>query len=347
MVRAAADREWPYASRVREPVRVAVVGGGSFGTAFSAHLGRLGLPTTLLVRDPRIAATIERTRRNPRYLSDVVLPPSVSATTGEAGLPAASLVVVAVPSRAYAETAERVLGSVAGDAIVLSLTKGLEPATGERLSRILRRSGLEESRIAVLSGPNHAEEIARSSPTAAVVSSLSAETVASLQRLLSTDRLRLYGNGDLVGVELAAAAKNVIAIAAGISDGLGFGDNAKAALLTRGLAEITRLGTALGADRRTFAGLAGLGDLVATCCSSHSRNRAAGELLGRGAAPVEIEGRLGMVAEGLATAPTLLALAARQGVEMPIAREVAAILDGSHPASALESLMRRESIPEW
>jgi glycerol-3-phosphate dehydrogenase (NAD(P)+) len=332
---------------VREPVRVVVVGGGSFGTAFSAHLGRLGLPTTLLVRDPAVAATIEATRRNPRYLSDVELPPSVSASAEADGLAAASLVVLAIPSRAYAGTSEHFLGLLPIDALVLSLTKGLEPGTGERLSRVLRRGGLEESRIAVLSGPNHAEEIARSSPTAAVVSSASAETVASLQALLSTDRLRLYGNGDLVGVELAAASKNVIAIAAGVSDGLGFGDNAKAALLTRGLAEITRLGLALGADPRTFAGLAGLGDLVATCCSTHSRNRAAGELLGRGVASSAIEGRLGMVAEGLATAPTLLALAARHGVEMPIAREVAAILDGSHPASALESLMRRDSAPEW
>ncbi len=150
-----------------------------------------------------------------------------------------------------------------------------------------------------------------------------------------------------MGVEIAAASKNVIAVAAGVSDGLGFGDNAKAALLTRGLAEIARLGVALGADRRTFAGLAGLGDLVATCCSTHSRNRAAGELLGRGMPLGQVEGSLGMVAEGLTTAPTLVRLAARAGVEVPITREVCAILDGSHPASALESLMGRESAAEW
>ena len=328
-------------------IRVSVVGGGSFGTAFAAHLGRLGLPTTLLVRDPSLAAGIESTRRNPRYLTGVVLPSCVRATTGFHGLSDSSLVVLAVPSRGYVEASERLVPLLSAQAIVLSLTKGLEPGTGERLSTVLRRSGLEASRIAVLSGPNHAEEIARSAPTAAVVSSSSAETTAALQRLLSTDRLRLYGNDDLVGVELGAAAKNVIAVAAGTSDGLGFGDNAKAALLTRGLAEIARLGVALGADRRTFAGLAGLGDLVATCCSAHSRNRAAGELLGRGVPAAEIDDRLGMVAEGLTTAPTLAALAERHSVEVPITREVCAILDGLHPASALESLMRRGPATEW
>lgn len=331
----------------RKSLHAVVVGGGSFGTAFAAHLGRLGHPTTLLVRDPARALAIRSTSRNPRYLPDVELPPLVGATTDPDVLAGAGIVVLAIPSRAYSETVGAMARAVPDDAFVLSLTKGLEPSTGARLSTVLAANGFAADRISVLSGPNHAEEIARCAPTAAVVSSSSSETIRTLQRLLSTPRLRLYGNADLVGVELAAAAKNVIAVAAGVSDGLGFGDNAKAALLTRGLAEISRLGVTLGADPRTFAGLAGLGDLVATCCSSHSRNRAAGELIGRGVAVAEIEQRLGMVAEGLITAPTLAALALRHGVDVPITAEVRAIVEGADPATALESLMAREPVAEW
>ena len=224
---------------------------------------------------------------------------------------------------------------------LLSLVKGLDPATGGRLSRSRRSASARPGAVAVLSGPNHAEEIARGTPAATVVASASAELApapagdASRRR-----RFRVYANADLVGVELCAAAKNVIALAAGVADGLGFGDNAKAALITRGLAEMTRLGASFGADPRTFAGLAGLGDLVATCCSRHSRNRAAGVLLARGVPPGELEARIGMVAEGSRPRRCCGDRAARK-LELPITERVCAVLEGESPAEATARLLAR------
>jgi glycerol-3-phosphate dehydrogenase (NAD(P)+) len=207
--------------------------------------------------------------------------------------------------------------------------------------------GGDDERVAALSGPNHAEEIAAGIPAATVVAATSAELCRRLQAAFSTSRFRVYANTDLVGVELCAAAKNVIAIAAGASDGLGYGDNAKAALMTRGLAEMARLGAAFGADPRTFAGLAGLGDLVATCCSPHSRNRRAGLLLARGVPPAELEQRIGMVVEGVATAPTLQRIGRERGLDLPLTERVCAALEGEAPAAAVELLLAREPGEEF
>ena len=265
-------------------MRIAVVGGGSWGTAFASHLAGRGHDVDLLARDAGHAAEIEATRENRQYLPGVRIADGLRVGPLDGGIaPDAGLVVLAVPSRAFGAVL-RSARACPASADVLSLTKGLDPATGRRLSEVAAGLLGDASRVAVLSGPNHAEEIARGTPAATVVASQPVGLAQRLQETIATSRLRVYANADVVGVELCGAAKNVIALAAGVSDGLGFGDNAKAALITRGLAEMTRLGASFDADPRTFAGLAGLGDLVATCCSSLSRNRRAGVLLAEGVA---------------------------------------------------------------
>ena len=323
-----------------------MIGGGSWGTAFARHLVLAGHDTVLVCRDPEQAAAIARDHRNPRYLSDVGLPPALAARALEdADLSAAELVVLAVPSRAFAATAAALDGRLGGEALLLSLTKGLDSG-GRRMTELLAELAPPQ-RVAALSGPNHAEEVARDHPTASVVAAADIGLARGLQSELSSSRLRVYASADLVGVELCAAAKNVIGLAAGVSDGLGFGDNAKAALITRGMAEMSRLGAAFGASPRTFAGLAGMGDLVATCTSRHSRNRRAGELLAAGVPAAEIEARIGQVAEGLPTAPALAALAGSHGLEMPITEAVCAVAAGrATPLEALDELMARQPVEE-
>jgi glycerol-3-phosphate dehydrogenase (NAD(P)+) len=313
-------------------VRAVVVGGGTWGTAFARLLAERGHESTLACRDPEQARTIAETRRNPRYLRDADLS-GVDATTIEAApYGAADLVVVAVPSRAFADVA----AGLAGDAPVLSLTKGLDPASGRRLSTLV--SGRP---VAVLSGPNFAEEIAAGLPAAAVVASEDEELAARLQHELNSTAFRVYVNPDLTGVELCAAAKNVIALAAGGVDGYGLGDNAKAALITRGLVEMARLGEACGARQETFAGLAGMGDLMVTCWSRLGRNRRAGELIARGASPEQAQAEIGQVVEGLTTAPVLRDLSRRLGVELPITEGVCAVLEGESLSGLVASLMGR------
>jgi glycerol-3-phosphate dehydrogenase (NAD(P)+) len=327
-------------------MRIAVVGGGSWGTAFASHLAGRGHDVDLLARDAARAAEIQATRENARYLPGVRIADGLRVGPLADGIaPDAGLVVLAVPSRGFAAVLRSV--EIPAGADVLSLTKGLEPATGRRLSEVAADVLGDASRVAVLSGPNHAEEIARGTPAATVVASQPIALAARLQEVVSTSRLRVYANADVVGVELCGAAKNVIALAAGVSDGLGFGDNAKAALITRGLAEMTRLGASFSADPRTFAGLAGLGDLVATCCSQHSRNRRAGVLLAEGVPAAEIEGRIGMVAEGITTAPTLQRVARERGLELPITERVNALLEGESPIEAVSRLMAREPVKEF
>jgi glycerol-3-phosphate dehydrogenase (NAD(P)+) len=327
-------------------VRISVVGGGSWGTAFASHLAGRGHDVDLLARDGGHAAEIEATRENRQYLPGVRIADGLRVGPLAGGIaPDAGLVVLAVPSRAFGA----VLGAldVPASADVLSLTKGLDPATGRRLSEVAAGLLGDGARVAVLSGPNHAEEIARGTPAATVVASQPVGLAQRLQETIATSRLRVYANADVVGVELCGAAKNVIALAAGVSDGLGFGDNAKAALITRGLAEMTRLGASFDADPRTFAGLAGLGDLVATCCSSLSRNRRAGVLLAEGVAAADVEARIGMVAEGMTTAPVLRRVAAERGLELPITERVNALLEGESPIEAVSRLMAREPISEF
>jgi glycerol-3-phosphate dehydrogenase (NAD(P)+) len=318
-------------------VKAVVVGGGSWGTTFARLLADHGHSVTLACRDPEQAAAIRRTGRNPRYVASTDLTGVEAASIDEAPIVDANLVVVAVPSAAF----EEVVGALPGRAPVLSLTKGLDPATGDRLSTLVRGRP-----VAVLSGPNIADEIARGLPAAAVIACDSLPLAVQLQLAINSTTFRVYVNDDLVGVELCAAAKNVIALAAGGADGLGLGDNAKAGLVTRGLAEMRRLAEVAGARPETFAGLAGMGDLIVTCWSKSGRNRRCGELVAQGATPDEAAREIGMVVEGLTTAPVLRTLAHRLDVEMPITDGVCAVLDGVPLTDLLAQLMRRDPTVE-
>jgi len=326
---------------------VAVLGGGSWGTAFALLCARHGAEVRLVCHTRAQADHIARDRVNPSYLPGVRIPEGivVAAADEPSALSGVDLVALAIPSRVAAGMADLVAAQISPGTGVVSLTKGLDTASGRRLSELWREALGGGVPFAVLSGPNHAEEVVERQPTAAVVAGDHALGVR-LQELLNGFDFRVYINDDLVGVELCAAAKNVIAIAAGMSDGLGFGDNAKASLITRGLAEMTRLGRAYGASDATFRGLAGMGDLVGTCTSMHSRNRRVGELIATGMSSTEAEARLGQVAEGLWSVERLLELADRAGVELPISQEVAAAVGGKPVADCMRDLMSRAPATE-
>jgi glycerol-3-phosphate dehydrogenase (NAD(P)+) len=318
-------------------VKAVVVGGGSWGTGFSRLLADRRFEVTLAMRDAADAMAIRATGRNPRYLSEIDLSDVHATTIAEAPFLSADLVVIALPSRAFASVAQ----ALPGTAPVLSLTKGLDPETGERLSTLV--SGRP---VAVMTGPNMAEEVAAGLPGATVIASEDEAFARMLQDALNSTVFRVYLNDDLIGVELCAAAKNVIALAAGACDGLGAGDNAKAALITRGLAEMARLGEAAGGDTETFFGLAGMGDLVCTCWHPSGRNRRAGELIARGATPDEAAAEIGQVVEGLTTAPVLRDLSHRLGVELPITESVCSVLEGRPLAELAAGLMDRRPTDE-
>jgi glycerol-3-phosphate dehydrogenase (NAD(P)+) len=317
-------------------MRIAVVGAGSWGTAFAGMLLDRGHDVTLAARTAAQAEAIRDTGRNPRYARSVDLRAVTATTIGELR-DEHDVFVLAVPSRAFSDVA----AGLPGRTPVLSLTKGLDPATGDRLS--LHVGGRP---VAVLSGPNMADEIAARLPTAAVIASEDGYLAGELQHAVNSATFRVYVNPDVVGVELCAAAKNVIALAAGACDGLGIGDNAKAALIARGLAEMARLGEACGARPETFSGLAGLGDLVVTCWSSHGRNRHAGELIARGRTAEEAVTEIGQTVEGLTTAPVLRELARRLKVELPITEGVCAVLSGQSLQDLLAGLMGRQPTEE-
>jgi glycerol-3-phosphate dehydrogenase (NAD(P)+) len=317
-------------------LKAVVAGAGAWGTAFACLLAGRGHDVTLAGRDPEQARAIEETGRNPRYLPNADLSEVSGTTLDDPTIAGADLHVVAVPSRAFGE----VVRSLPGAAPVLSLTKGLDPETGARLSQLVERRA-----VAVLSGPNFAEEIADGLPAAAVIASEDERLTLELQQAINSLAFRVYANDDPTGVELCAAAKNVIALAAGGVDGLGLGDNAKAALIARGLAEMARLGEACGARPETFAGLAGMGDLIVTCWSRHGRNRQAGEMIAQGSTPEEAAGEIGTV-EGLTTAPVLRDLSYRLGIELPITEGVCRVLDGTDLHELAASLMGREPTRE-
>ena len=318
-------------------MNVVVVGGGSWGSVFSCLLRDREHEVTLACRDPEQVRAIAETGRNPRYVTNVDLRGIDATTIADAPIADTDLVVLAVPSRAFAEVA----AALPGDAPVLSLTKGLDPATGARLS-----TRVQGRPVAVLSGPNMAEEVAAGLPGAAVVASEDEQLALRLQEAINSMVFRVYVNSDLIGVELCAAAKNVIALAAGGVDGLGLGDNAKAALITRGLVEMGRLGEALGADPETFSGLAGMGDLIVTCWHPSGRNRRAGELIARGATPDDARSEIGHVVEGLTTAPVLRDVSHRLGIELPITEGVCAVLGGLPLSRLVEELMGRRPTEE-
>ena len=317
-------------------MKAVVAGAGAWGTAFSVVLAARGHDVTLACRDPEQARAIEETGHNPRHLPTADLS-AVSATTlDDPTIAGADLQVVAVPSQAFGE----VVRALPGAAPVLSLAKGLDPESGGRLSQLVERRA-----VAVLSGPNFAEEIADGLPAAAVIASEDDRLTLELQQAVNSMAFRVYASDDPIGVELCAAAKNVIALAAGGVDGLGLGDNAKAALIARGLAEMARLGEACGARPETFAGLAGMGDLIVTCWSRHGRNRHAGELIAQGSTPEDAAAEIGTV-EGLTTAPVLRDLSHRLGIELPITEGVCQVLDGTEIHELASRLMGREPTRE-
>jgi glycerol-3-phosphate dehydrogenase (NAD(P)+) len=331
-----------------ELARVAVVGAGAWGTTIAALIGRQE-PVTLLCHDAAQADAIESSRTNERRLPGIELPESLRATADVDALAAASdLVVFAVPSTHLRAEVARVASAIPASADILSLVKGIETGSLARMSEvIIDAGGVAPERVAVLSGPNLAGEIARGLPASAVVAATDPDLAARIAERLGRREFRLYVNSDVLGVELCGALKNIIAIAAGAADGLGFGDNGKAGLMTRGLAEMMRVGIAAGANPLTFAGLAGIGDVIATCGSRLSRNHRLGEELAKGRSWEELERALPGTAEGAYTVTAALALADRLGVEMPIAREVhAALFEGKSVQRCLIDLLSRESKDE-
>jgi glycerol-3-phosphate dehydrogenase (NAD(P)+) len=329
------------------PARVAVMGSGSWGTAFALVVCDAGNHVTLWARRPELASKINIEHRNPDYFLDLPLPASLKAVSDPQGaMVEADFVVLAVPSQALRSNLRQ--WRIPQNAIVVSLAKGIELGTGLRMSEVIAEAGnISPERIAVVTGPNLAREIAERQPSASVVASVSLATAEALQSVCHTARFRAYTNTDVIGCELGGATKNVIALAVGMAMGLGLGANATASVITRGLAEISRLGLALGADPYTFSGLAGLGDLVATCSSPLSRNRTFGEELGKGRTVAEITASTRQVAEGVKSCASITELAAKHQVEMPIVESVAAVVAGElTPAEMITTLMSRSAKPE-
>jgi glycerol-3-phosphate dehydrogenase (NAD(P)+) len=325
--------------------RAAVLGAGSWGTAFAKVLVDAGNEVTLWARRPELAAQINDGHRNEDYLPGIELPPSLEATHDAASATAdAELVAFAIPSQTLRENLEQWAGQLPRDATLVSLMKGVELGTTMRMSEVIAElAGASAERIAVVSGPNLALEIAQEQPTATVIACIDEARATEVQKLCGTSYFRPYTNTDVVGCELGGAVKNVIALACGIGQGMGFGDNTVASIITRGLAETARLGECLGADPLTFAGLAGLGDLVATCNSRLSRNRTFGERLGRGESIEEAQAAThGQVAEGVKSCRSVLDLAQRHEVDVPITQAVEAVCFGRiTPREMVDALMSR------
>ena len=326
---------------------IAILGAGSWGTALAIHLGRRGTLARLWARDEALARDIRERGENARYLPGLPLA-APAAVTGNAAaaLEGAQLVIIAIPSQFVRATLAPLVASLEPEAILVSATKGMEPERGLRMSELLEELAPGHP-VAVLSGPSFAREVAQGRPAALVAASRRLDVARAVQAALAGPTLRIYTNGDVLGVELGGALKNVIAIAAGLSDSLALGENARAALVTRGLAEIARLGVKLGASARTFAGLTGLGDLVLTTTGTQSRNRALGLAIGQGKSLRDAEAATRTVAEGVRTVSSALRLARAAGVSLPICAAVAAVLfDGVPVADALAALLAREPRPE-
>jgi glycerol-3-phosphate dehydrogenase (NAD(P)+) len=321
-------------------MRTTVLGGGAWGTALASHAARAGLPVRMWIREPEVAAAVNERRENPAYLPGVELPAGLRATDRlDEALADAETVIVVIPSEFCRSIYRQAAALFPKDAVLVSATKGLEVGTLRRMTEVASAEAPGRP-LAALSGPSFALEVAKALPTAVVVASTDHAVAERVQRPLATRTFRVYSSEDVVGVELAGALKNIIAIAAGIVDGLGYGHNTVAALITRGLAEILRLAVALGAKPDTLAGLAGLGDLVLTCTGALSRNRTVGQRLGRGL-PLS-EASAGLHPEGVRTTLAACALAEREGIEMPIAWQMKAVLyEGKSPREALDALMLR------
>jgi glycerol-3-phosphate dehydrogenase (NAD(P)+) len=325
--------------------RIAVIGAGSWGTT-AAALAATGTPTILWARNREVADGVNQEHRNPRYFPDHLLPDALLATADLAeAVEGANAVVMAVPSHGFRDVFSAAAPRIDASIPILSLTKGIEQDTLATMTQVISdvSPGHDRGRVGVLTGPNLASEIAAGQPTAAVIAFQDPDSAITLQRVFMGPTFRVYTNDDVPGCELGGALKNVMAIAAGMSDGLGFGDNTRATLITRALAEVTRLGTALGGRPSTFAGLAGMGDLIATCISTNSRNHRVGFGLARGETLQAIVEEMQMVAEGVKTTRAVLDLAAKHRIDMPIAAHVGMVLyEGMHPRDAVLSLMTRD-----
>lgn len=322
---------------------ICVLGAGAMGTACAWILAQnKDISVRLWARNETFARHIHETRQNSRLLPNVRLPADIEVTAdAESGLRNADVILVCVPTRGLRDAMQQLASLIPGAALMVSAVKGIENETLLRPSQIIQQIAGQRS-VVVLGGPCHAEEITARKPASIVAACDSLDAAERIQSLMSMETLRVYSNADQTGVELAGALKNVIAIAAGICDGLQFGDNAKAALLTRGLAEMVRFGTALGANNETFFGLAGLGDLVATCNSQHSRNRFVGDALGRGQTLKEVQDSMTAVAEGIFTARSVYHLSQQRGIDMPIAEQVYRVLfENKSPREATVELMQR------
>jgi glycerol-3-phosphate dehydrogenase (NAD(P)+) len=326
--------------------KISIIGAGSFGTALSVVLGHGGFPVILWAREKEIVDEINKNKRNPFYLSDVTLPDSVNASASlDEAIQDSELVVFATPTHALRDTAKKVKRYLTGREIIVTVSKGIEKDTFMTPTQILVAvlDGVTlEDQIGVLSGPSHAEEVSKFKPTTVVAAAYSKRVARIIQETFMTPMFRVYLNQDIIGVEIGAALKNIMAIAAGIVDGADLGDNAKAALITRGLHEMKRMGSALGASQDTFSGLAGMGDLIVTCTSEHSRNRYVGYNIGKGKKLDEIIKGMNMIAEGVKTTDSVNQWAERNNVEMPITKAVHKVLfENMDSRDALYELMTR------
>lgn len=322
--------------------KIAVIGAGSWGTALAISLAHHGHQVRLWDRKPDHVAEMKENRQNMRYLKGMMFDETLQPTDSmEEAVTGADLVLFAVAAQGFRSVLKKALPWMTPDMVLVNVAKGIEQKTLKRLSEIAEEY-IPGVKYVVLSGPSHAEEVGQLMPTTVVAAAEDLELAELVQDVFMTERLRIYTNTDVVGVELGGALKNIIALGAGISDGMGFGDNAKAALMTRGMTEMSRLGVALGAKEETFAGLTGMGDLIVTCTSMHSRNRRCGIMIGEGVSPEDAVARVGMVVEGMFTAEAAYELANKVGVEMPITEAIYGVINGTvNAGEAVTALMTR------
>ncbi|NLM35560.1 MAG: NAD(P)H-dependent glycerol-3-phosphate dehydrogenase [Clostridiales bacterium] len=327
--------------------KVAFIGAGSFGTALSIHLAKQGCEVFVWDREEVVVKEINYKRTNERYLKNISIPDNVKASTDMASvINGADFVVLAVPSHVIRLISKKVNEYIKPSQIIVSIAKGIEEDSLKRLSQVISEENPNND-VVVFSGPSHAEEVSIGIPTTVVVTSTNMKAAEKVQDLFMSSALRVYTNSDIIGVEIGGAVKNIIALAAGICDGIGYGDNAKAALMTRGMHEIVRIGTKLGGKRDTFSGLTGMGDLIVTCTSIHSRNRRAGILIGKGYTMEEAVQEVGMVVEGITACKAFYRLKEREDVEMPITDVLYKVLfEGLNPKAAVYELMTRDKKDE-
>ncbi|MCR5482628.1 MAG: NAD(P)H-dependent glycerol-3-phosphate dehydrogenase [Clostridia bacterium] len=326
---------------------IGVIGAGSWGTALALTLSNKGHNVKIWDLNKEHLEELKKNRENKRYLPGISFGPNLNmADTVEEALSGADVALFSAPAQHFRAAFQGALPYLKDDMIIVNVAKGIEQKTLKRMSEIAYEIK-PDAKYVVLSGPSHAEEVGLALPTTVAVASRSLELAQEVQDIFMTERFRIYTNPDVIGVELGGALKNIIALGAGISDGMGYGDNAKAAMMTRGIVEISRLGEALGANPHTFSGLAGIGDLIVTCTSMHSRNRRCGIMIGEGVPPKEATEKVGMVVEGMYTTEAAYELAKRVGVEMPITQSIYDIInDRIDPKQAVNALMTRDRKPE-